>query len=165
MTNLTEQWKKGELEQGYYYTRYTPSVGKPFVEIELKNYLIDLAKVRDAETVEILAPVPSWEQWQSLNELLDSMQDTNKLLAHKLQPFTDPYFKGLSTKDIAELAKKSIRLTTQHLEDNKRIEKLEELLKECKKRFEDYKRVKPCGEYMIYDLEYLASEIDEVLND
>jgi predicted RNase H-like nuclease (RuvC/YqgF family) len=103
--------------------------------------------------------VPSYEQWQSLNELLDSMRDTNKVLAHKLnnikvngnypdkisklksrikglteelEPFTDPYFRGLTTKDIAELAKKSIRLTTQHCEDNARIEKLEELLKECR---------------------------------
>lgn len=82
--SLTEFWKKGELEDGYYYTRYTPSVGKPFVEIELKNYLIDLAKVRDAETVEVLAPVPDYEQWKSLNEILDSSLQTNKALAHRL---------------------------------------------------------------------------------
>lgn len=44
----------------------------------------------------------------------------------KLIPFTDPYFKGLTTKDIAELAKKSIRLTTQHCKDNKEIEILKE---------------------------------------
>ena len=68
--DLTEQWKKGELEQGYYYTKYTPKVGKPFVEIELRNYLLDLAKVRDADTVEVLAPVPSYEEWQELNDVI-----------------------------------------------------------------------------------------------
>lgn len=58
--------EKGELNQGYYYTKYTPKVGKPFVEIELRNYLLDLAKVRDADTVEVLAPVPSYEEWQKV---------------------------------------------------------------------------------------------------
>jgi hypothetical protein len=67
--SLTDKWKRGELEQGYYYTRYTPSVGKPFVEIELRNYLLDLAKVRDAETVEILAPVPSYEEYEVMKYL------------------------------------------------------------------------------------------------
>jgi hypothetical protein len=68
---LTEQWKKGELEQGYYYTKYTPKVGKPFIEIELRNYLLDLAKVRDADTVEVLAPVPSYEEWKQLHKFLE----------------------------------------------------------------------------------------------
>ena len=71
------------------------------------------------------------EENESLKELLDSMQDTNKLLAHKLQPFTDPYFRGLTTKDIAELAKKSIRLTTQHCKDTTTIFNLKELLCCC----------------------------------
>ena len=42
-------------------------------------------------------------------------------------------------------------------------QQLKDLLKECKQRFETYKRIKPCGEYMIYDLEYLTTKIDEVL--
>ena len=66
MTDLTEKWKKGELNQGYYYTKYTPKVGKPFVEIELRNYLLDLAKFRDADTVEVLATVPTYEEWQKV---------------------------------------------------------------------------------------------------
>ena len=66
--SLTERWKKGELEQGYYYTKYNPKVGKPFVEIELRNYLLDLAKVRDADTVEVIAPVPSYDHFVELTE-------------------------------------------------------------------------------------------------
>lgn len=75
--DLTELWKKGELEQGYYYTKYTPSVGEPFVEIELKNYLIDLAKVRDAETVEVLAPVPSFNEWQQMKAFCEEFNALN----------------------------------------------------------------------------------------
>ena len=129
---LTEQWKRGKLETGEEYwviltdESYLLSPGVPVrafysYDCEFEGYL-------DNDIEEILAPVPSYEQWQSLNELLDSMNDTNKALAHRLNI-------------------------------------CKELLKECKQRFEAYKRVKPCREYMIYDLEYLTTKIDEVLND
>ena len=54
-------------------------------------------------------------------------------------------------------------LEKQLKEKKEENDKLKELLKECKQRFEAYKRVKPCGEYMIYDLEYLTTKIDEAL--
>lgn len=43
----------------------------------------------------------------------------NKQLEHQLKPFQDEYFKGLDNVAIAELAKKSIRITTENckLED------------------------------------------------
>lgn len=92
--SLTEQWKKGELEQGYYYTRYTPSVGKPFVEIELRSYLLDLAKIRDADTVEVLAPVPSYEQWQQMKAFCEefnalNVAEENQRLKELLKNVTD----------------------------------------------------------------------------
>ena len=47
-----------------------------------------------------------------------------------LEPFQDEYFKGLDTTVIAELAKKSIRITKEHCSD---LQKIEELQQECKK--------------------------------
>ena len=82
---LTEQYKRGELKQGYYYTKYTPKVGKPFVEIELRNYLLDLAKVRDADTVEVLAPVPSYEEWQELKDEVEIYHNNFKLMKAELE--------------------------------------------------------------------------------
>ena len=43
----------------------------------------------------------------------------NKQLEHQLKPFKDEYFKGLDNVSIAELAKKSIRITAENckLED------------------------------------------------
>lgn len=43
----------------------------------------------------------------------------NKQLEHQLKPFQDEYFKGLDNVAIAELAKKSIRITAENckLED------------------------------------------------
>lgn len=86
--DLTEQWKKSKLETGEEYwviltdEWYFLSPGVPVrafysCDCEFEGYL-------DNDIKEVLAPVPSYEEWQSLNELLDSMQDTNKALAHRL---------------------------------------------------------------------------------
>lgn len=47
------------------------------------------------------------------------MTENNFNFTNGVEPFEDEYFKGLDTKQIAELAKKSIRLTTENrkLED------------------------------------------------
>ena len=43
-------------------------------------------------------------------------------LEKELEPFQDDYFQGLTKKDIAELAKKSIRLTKENCELRERLE-------------------------------------------
>lgn len=55
----------------------------------------------------------------------------------KTMPFEDDYFNGLTYKDIAELAKKSIRLTTE----NRRLEdEIEKLKGECEQSKYDYQK-------------------------
>lgn len=46
-----------------------------------------------------------------------------------LEPFEDEYFKGLNTKQIAELAKKSIRLTTENRKLEAALDEIEEITK------------------------------------
>ena len=137
MTNLTEQWKNGELineeDAGCYYIETIDGEIYP----DCLSPIDGFKNTYNYAVKKILAPVPSYAEWQSLNELVDCMSDTGKAFAHMLSPFTDDYFNGLTTKDIAELAKKSIRLTTQHCEDNAEIDKLKELLKECKDIFDE----------------------------
>jgi hypothetical protein len=99
--NLTELWKKGELPRGEYYVENNDGVIGSLYNLDNNGWY---------NIKEVLAPVPSYEEWQ---------------------PFTDPYFKGLTTKHISELAKKSIRLTTQHCEDTTTIFNLKELLYCC----------------------------------
>jgi predicted nuclease with TOPRIM domain len=132
---LTEQWKKGELEQGYYYTKYNPKVGEPFVEIELRNYLIDLAKVRDADTVEVLAPVPSYEEWQGLKEDCRVLKEA--LTNHK------EIRNGLYSE-------------CDNLE--KENQRLKELLKECRVYVEN------CEQFNAYDFEMLKT-IDNAIGE
>lgn len=77
--NLTEQWKKGELEDGEYYIK--SNKGDIYIDI-CANGSFMFTNYRSVE--EVLAPVPSFDKWQSFNELLDSMRDTNKALAYRL---------------------------------------------------------------------------------
>lgn len=78
--NLTEQWKNGELENGEYFALTNLGIEKIEFIKEHNGFGFD-----EIEWVlEVLAPVPSYEQWQSLNEIIDSMNDTNKALAHRL---------------------------------------------------------------------------------
>lgn len=71
------------------------------------------------------------------------LHDCNSCNFHKykqaIEPFQDEYFKGLDTKQIAELAKKSIRLTTE----NRKLEnKLSDIAGICSQILdgEDYVR-------------------------
>lgn len=127
--NLTELWKKGGLEEGYYYLK-----DNEYTFIDQFNG-VSFEETCDFEIKEVLAPVPSFNEWQ---------------------PFTDPYFRGLTTKDIAELAKKSIRLCKQSCEDNTTIQNLKELLGYCADILEEW-------DDKDRDIEILLEEVDEAL--
>lgn len=64
--------------------------------------------------------------------LEDSLRARIGELEKETAPFRDPYFKDLSMSAIAELAKKSIKLTEQHNKDTARIAELEEALIKAK---------------------------------
>ena len=64
---LTEQWKKGELENGWYYVR-TPN------SIEMWEYIKQAHGFgyNEREWVEeVLAPVPSYEEWKNVTNCFD----------------------------------------------------------------------------------------------
>lgn len=73
--------------------------------------------------------------------------EQNRELQEELQPFKDDYFKGLDNKTIAELAKKSIRITTKN-------SRLENCLQEIKEKL---LTVIDCGK--------LLGDADEVMSD
>lgn len=86
-------------------------------------------------------------------ENADSMEYCCQELEKRLEPFQDEYFRGLNEKQIAELAKKSIRLTQY----NRKLEDcLEEIRKVAKNNLE-LGVIIPGG--------WLEQKIDEVLND
>lgn len=100
----------------------------------------------------------SYDVWYESKRLIDQLKKENEELKRRIkellhycnscnfhkykqaiEPFQDEYFKGLDTKQIAELAKKSIRLTTE----NRKLEnKLSDIAGICSQILdgEDYVR-------------------------
>ena len=103
---LTEQWRKGELPDDEYYCRTTHNSSV------CKHYL---SNIDNENMIEILAQVPSYEEWQAKLE-------ENKRLKH----------------DVGNLGYKI--KNQRHEIDNrlKEIKNLKELLKECKQWFDWY---------------------------
>jgi hypothetical protein len=65
MTNLTEQWKKGELPEGWYYVKGNRAEG---IYAYTAEYLNNMYRPRNGE--KIIEQVPSYDEWQQLKELL-----------------------------------------------------------------------------------------------
>lgn len=82
MTDLTEQWKKGELPEGWYYVIKTGDV--EMLEYSCNCFLAVDVPLIDNEVTEVLAPVPSYEEWKALNGNMDSVMQTNQALCQKL---------------------------------------------------------------------------------
>ena len=71
---LTEQWKKGELPEGWYYVKDIHNeerLDRYFKETDNFEYL------EDWEVDEVLDEVPSYEQWQAK---LEENKQTKELL-------------------------------------------------------------------------------------
>ena len=76
---LTEQWKKGELEQCEYWCKITES---PYVE---RVYL----PCCDDIIVEVLAPVPSYEEYLERESHCAVYSEVNKWLKEENQQFKE----------------------------------------------------------------------------
>lgn len=77
-------------------------------------------------------------QAQTIVCALTDYERAYQQLKAELEPFKDDYFKDLSTKEIAELAKKSIRLTTYNLALEEKYLDIKEENEKLNKIIEDY---------------------------
>ena len=78
MTDLTEQWKKGELPEGWYYIELNEPFDKIHKDISYYSSGSFDIEVDSNYIIEVLAPVPSFEEWQILlidNEVLKQYQE------------------------------------------------------------------------------------------
>lgn len=60
MSNLTEQWKKGELPSGWYWVEGSRAEG---IYAYTSEYLNNIDRPADGE--KIVEKVPSYEEWQA----------------------------------------------------------------------------------------------------
>lgn len=104
MTNLTEQWNKGKLPEGDYYIKRRNG-DMPYDNIDSHGVWRNSI---DEDIIEVLAEVPSYEEWQAKLEENDKLKTENKWYSEQLHGWVD------------------------------RAGDLEELLKECKLAIFDY---------------------------
>lgn len=89
MTDLTEQWKKGELPSGYYYVK------NEFGNIFPSDYSEDYDCISDrvikdfftevSEIKEVLEPVPSYKKWKAKLEKLKDLLEKDRATINDLK--------------------------------------------------------------------------------
>lgn len=87
MSNLTEQLKKGELPDGFYYFRL--SDGEAEIASEYKLFRYNLTK--DADKIEILAPVPTYQEYLESEAHCAVYSEVNKQLRQLLKECRDDH--------------------------------------------------------------------------
>lgn len=138
MTNLTEQYRKGELPVGTYYVKY---VGNDIssVDIYRRVYsLYDDSVVRFTleQISEVLAEVPSYDEWQTAKKMIAQSMNENSELKETI------------SNDIFLIKSR-----------DSEIVKLKELLKEIQTHLE-----LPIGVRKTFDSDFIA-KIDQVLGE
>ena len=116
MTNLTEQWQKGNFDNGFYYIE-TDDIKSTIDYYSTSDYRFFTHP--DERVMKVLAEVPSYELWKAVHEQWKVLLEENKRLKH----------------DVGNLGYKI--KNQRHEIDNllKEIEKLKELLKRVNKHF------------------------------
>lgn len=82
---LTEQWRNGTLKEGYYYIE-NKSQSIKFVEIDYYNVFGDTrywSGCDDEDIEEVLAPVPTYEEWKAAYEC--QLMESEEVLTLKQQ--------------------------------------------------------------------------------
>ena len=94
---LTEQWKKGELPDGFYYFKMPDGA----IEIASEYRLIRYNLTKDSSKIEVLAPVPSYEEWQELQKNLKSITDSYKVVAGRCTQL-EKFLEEFNALDVAK---------------------------------------------------------------
>ena len=143
MSNLTEKWKNRELEFGKeYYVRFEDG------EIDTAQWCYYTNQDRygfDVDEVkEVLAPVPSYEEWKSVCDDCNSMQET------------------IFSQDSIYCENENLLEEIEKIDEENT--KLKELLKECRTCVTRQIYGSPTRQYWegVFDDE-LLTKIDEVL--
>ena len=78
MTDLTEQWKKGELPEGHYYikTRNETNIDE-YIQWYKDHGIPSEKSFAYFNVQQVLAPVPSYEEWQALKASYEMLNDAN----------------------------------------------------------------------------------------
>lgn len=111
---LTEQWKNGELDEGYYYvkTKWKTSDNKCHYDKKEGMYFYNkdfncFDVIDDEQVAEVLAPVPSYEKWKEISESEDQAH------AH----LQDEREKNMCLEESVRVLSKQLAIATKALKD------------------------------------------------
>lgn len=113
MSNLTEKWKQGKLVEGIYYHIKVNGKEIPARLSKYGNfYLTEGACGRNAmrKVEQVLAPVPSYEEWEKLNGGYDWLTLRNKALIEENQKLFSLLF--ITAKSLQDMADGKIPYTS-----------------------------------------------------
>ena len=123
MVNYTEKWKKGELEQGWYYANNDGERIIIYIFEKNGSVLGDDFDLKATDWIKPIAPVPSLEQWQQMKAFCEefnalNVAEENQRLKELLKNVTDE----------CDIEKQKALL---------KINELSGLLKECGRQLEE----------------------------
>ena len=90
MTNLTEQWKKGELPEGHYYikTRSETNIDE-YIQWYKDHGIPSEKSFAYFNVQQVLAPVPSYEEWQASEKYIKHLEEKIKIYERKDKQATE----------------------------------------------------------------------------
>ena len=145
MTDLTEQWKKGELPNGWYWVKGIRAEG---IYAYTAEYLNNMYRPRNGEI--IIEQVPSYEEWQAKDK-------ENQQLKTQIAKLTEIVGVLPLNHSVSNLGYKIKNKRHEINNRIKEIDKLKELLKECKKIISE----NISGDYVIELCERIDNAIGE----
>ena len=137
-SSLTEKWKNRELEKGWYYIKVygKVEVARLSKYNQFYNLPVSSGYVANKDIIEVLAPVPSYEDWRKLKEENDKLDE----MCHRLSmEETDRTFECFKLKELLKecipYVMRNVVFTTVNraevvdLEKNELLTKIDEVLK------------------------------------
>ena len=116
---LTEQWRDGKLPDGCYYAKFY-TAKTPYIEVYGSGFLKDLAEFNGTDRAEVLAPVPSYDEFVQQRDFVKDHQKVlieNMNLKRKLE---------IATKALKEI-NKNYRFTVAQDVVYKALKKIKEV--------------------------------------
>ena len=111
---LIEQWKKGELPEGWYWVIKTGDV--EMLEYCCNCFLDGYVPLIGNEVTEVLAPVPSYDELQNMNKAVNECMAANIKLVEE-------------NKQLKELLKKLYKQADVSYCEETLLDKIDEVLK------------------------------------
>lgn len=122
MTNLTEQWKKGELPSGWYWVEGSRAEG---IYAYTAEYLNNMYRPRNSER--IVEQVPSYEEWLNLKEFADYSVNNRAELTRQINFWMD---ENTKLKELLKECREHLKYVVICPQNKKIVEKLDQVLGE-----------------------------------